>query len=112
VISSAVEQADGQMPVIVGCTAESMFAAIERVRAAALGAAAMVAPPRAAPLAGDRWRLARLTVNYRTPAEIMAAAAPLLAAIDPGQQPPRSVRETGMPPWRMAAPRRAPGHAR
>src|SRR6185437_10789654 len=55
-----------------------------------------------APLAGDRWRLARLTVNYRTPAEIMAAAAPLLAAIDPGQPPPRSVRATGVPPWRSA----------
>jgi DNA helicase IV len=54
------------------------------------------------PLVGDRWRLARLTVNYRTPAEIMAATAPLLAAIDPGQPPPRSVRETGVPPWRMA----------
>jgi DNA helicase IV len=54
------------------------------------------------PLAGDRWRLARLTVNYRTPAEIMAAAAELLAAIDPGQQPPQSVREAGVPPWRMA----------
>ena len=59
------------------------------------------------PLAGDRWRLARLTVNYRTPAEIMAATVPLLAAIDPGQQPPRSVRETGMPPWRMATTRDA-----
>jgi DNA helicase IV len=55
-----------------------------------------------APLAGDRWRLARLTVNYRTPAEIMAATADLLAAIDPGQQPPQSVRETGVLPWRMA----------
>jgi DNA helicase IV len=54
------------------------------------------------PLAGDRWRLARLTVNYRTPAEIMAATADLLAAIDPGQQPPQSVRETGVLPWRMA----------
>jgi DNA helicase IV len=54
------------------------------------------------PLAGDRWRLAELTVNYRTPAEIMAATAGLLAAIDPGQQPPQSVRETGVRPWRMA----------
>ncbi len=54
------------------------------------------------PLAGDRWRLARLTVNYRTPAEIMAATAGLLAAIDPGQEPPRSVRETGVRPWRLA----------
>jgi DNA helicase IV len=59
------------------------------------------------PLAGDRWRLARLTVNYRTPAEIMAATAALLAAIDPGQQPPLSVRETGAPPWRMATTRAA-----
>jgi DNA helicase IV len=57
------------------------------------------------PLAGDRWRLARLTVNYRTPAEIMAATTDLLAAIDPGQQPPQSVRETGAPPWRMATTR-------
>jgi DNA helicase IV len=59
------------------------------------------------PLAGDRWRLARLTVNYRTPAEIMAAAAALLAAIDPGQPPPQSVRESGVPPWRMATTRDA-----
>ena len=59
------------------------------------------------PLAGDRWRLARLTVNYRTPAEIMAATADLLAAIDPGQEPPRSVRETGVRPWRMGAARAA-----
>ena len=55
-----------------------------------------------APHVGDRWRLARLSVNYRTPAEVMAATADLLAAIDPGQEPPRSVRETGMRPWRRA----------
>jgi DNA helicase IV len=54
------------------------------------------------PLAGDRWRLARLAVNYRTPAEIMAATASLLAAIDPEQPPPQSVRQGGAPPWRMA----------
>jgi DNA helicase IV len=59
------------------------------------------------PLAGDRWRLARLTVNYRVPAEIMAATADLLAAIDSGQRPPQSVRETGVLPWRMAATRDA-----
>ncbi|MGE5132453.1 MAG: HelD family protein [Gemmatimonadota bacterium] len=54
------------------------------------------------PLAGDRWQLTRLTVNYRTPAEIMTATAGLLAAIDPDQEPPRAVRQTGVPPWRMA----------
>ena len=59
-----------------------------------------------APHVGDRWRLARLTVNYRTPAEIMAATADVLAAIDPAQEPPRSVRETGVRPWRRAV---APG---
>jgi len=59
------------------------------------------------PLAGDRWRLARLTVNYRTPAEIMAATAGLLAAIDPEQPPPQSVRQSGVPPWRMATTRDA-----
>jgi DNA helicase IV len=54
------------------------------------------------PHAGDRWRLAQLTVNYRTPAEIMAVAADVLAALDPALEPPRSVRETGVPPWRLA----------
>lgn len=37
----------------------------------------------------------------------MAATADVLAAIDPGQQPPQSVRETGVLPWRMATTRDA-----
>lgn len=53
-----------------------------------------------APYVADRWRLAELTVNYRTPAEIMSAAAQVLARIDPDLEPPRSVRETGVAPWR------------
>jgi hypothetical protein len=48
----------------------------------------------------DRRRLAQLTVNYRTPAEIMAATAPLFAIHHPGLRPPRSVREAGEHPWR------------
>jgi hypothetical protein len=48
--------------------------------------------------------LERLTVNYRTPAEIMAVAAGVLEAIDPGLDLPRSVRETGTPPWELAVP--------
>jgi ATP-dependent exoDNAse (exonuclease V) beta subunit len=55
------------------------------------------------PAVGDRWRLAPLTINYRTPAEIMAVAADVLAAIDPAAELPRSVRETGVAPWRLAA---------
>ncbi|ROT33122.1 AAA family ATPase [Micromonospora sp. HM5-17] len=51
------------------------------------------------PYVGDRWRLEELTVSYRTPAEIMAVAAEVLAEIDPALTPPRAVRATGVPPW-------------
>ena len=39
-----------------------------------------------------------LSVNYRTPAEIMAIAARVLAAAAPGIEPPQSVRATGVEP--------------
>jgi DNA helicase IV len=50
------------------------------------------------PYVAQRWRLAELTVNYRTPTEIMAVAADVLAAIDPSLEPPRSVRSAGVVP--------------
>nr|WP_245192077.1 UvrD-helicase domain-containing protein [Amycolatopsis azurea] len=53
----------------------------------------------------ERWQLARLTVNYRTPAEVMAATADLLAAYHPGTPPARSIRSTGVPPWRLGTTR-------
>ena len=53
------------------------------------------------PHAKDRWRLAELTVNYRTPAEIMQLATPVLAAIDPALSAPSSVRESGDKPWSL-----------
>jgi hypothetical protein len=40
-----------------------------------------------------------LTVNYRTPAEIMAVAAALLAEFAPEVRPPESVRASGVRPW-------------
>jgi DNA helicase IV len=49
------------------------------------------------PYLEDRWRLSRLTVNYRVPAEIMAMASSLL----PDVEAPHSVRETGVQPWRV-----------
>jgi DNA helicase IV len=49
-----------------------------------------------APYVADRWRLERLTVNYRTPSEVMDVAA----AFAPGSTAPRSVRSTGISPWR------------
>lgn len=51
------------------------------------------------PYVPGRWVYKTLTVNYRTPAEIMAVAAALLAEIAPGVRPPESVRSSGVPPW-------------
>jgi DNA helicase IV len=50
------------------------------------------------PVAPGRWREEELTVNYRTPSEVMAVAADVLAAIDPALQPPTSVRDSGRAP--------------
>jgi DNA helicase IV len=49
-------------------------------------------------VAPDRWRVAELTVNYRTPSEVMAVAADVLAAVDPEAESPSSVRDSGEPP--------------
>lgn len=51
------------------------------------------------PYVPGRWVYRSLTVNYRTPAEIMAVAAALLADFAPGVEPPESVRATGVQPW-------------
>lgn len=55
------------------------------------------------PYLKDRLRLSSLTVNYRTPAEVMAVATDVLAAIGTDLQPPRSVRESGHKPWHLPA---------
>ncbi|MBF6841803.1 helicase, partial [Acinetobacter baumannii] len=44
------------------------------------------------PVIGDRWRMHRLTVNYRTPETVSTVAEQLLAQIDPGATSPRPVR--------------------
>jgi len=54
------------------------------------------------PHVGDRWQLARLSVNYRTSAEIMEATVDLLAVLGPDLVAPKSVRRTGIRPWRMS----------
>jgi DNA helicase IV len=49
-------------------------------------------------VAPGRWRAEELTVNYRTPAEVMAVASDVLYAVDPHAVAPTSVRETGQDP--------------
>ncbi|WP_258341236.1 RNA polymerase recycling motor ATPase HelR [Saccharopolyspora gregorii] len=46
-----------------------------------------------------RWQYRPLSVNYRTPAEIMAIAGSLLAEFAPEVTAPESVRSCGVPPW-------------
>ncbi|WP_067697697.1 HelD family protein [Nocardia jejuensis] len=56
------------------------------------------------PYVAKRWKLTELTVNYRTPAEIMAIAGDVLAEIDPGAVIPRSVRDSGFAPRAVRVP--------
>jgi DNA helicase IV len=49
--------------------------------------------------APGRWTLRRLTVDYRTPAEIVAVARDVLAEYLPGHPSPEPVRSTGTVPW-------------
>ena len=51
------------------------------------------------PYVPSRWVYRSLSVNYRTPAEIMTVAAALLAEFAPGVRPPESVRACGVAPW-------------
>ncbi|MGH3615807.1 MAG: RNA polymerase recycling motor ATPase HelR [Pseudonocardia sp.] len=51
------------------------------------------------PYVPGRWVYRSLSVNYRTPAEIMTVAAALLAELAPGVAPPESVRACGVQPW-------------
>ncbi|RMI28627.1 DUF2075 domain-containing protein [Nocardia stercoris] len=51
------------------------------------------------PYVPSRWAYRGLTVNYRTPAEIMAVAGAVLAEFAPGVRPPESVRACGVQPW-------------
>lgn len=51
------------------------------------------------PYVPGRWIYRTLSVNYRTPAEIMTVAGALLAEFAPGVQPPESVRACGVQPW-------------
>ena len=51
------------------------------------------------PYVPGRWVYRSLSVNYRTPAEIMTVAAALLAEFAPEVQAPESVRANGLEPW-------------
>ncbi|WKD57749.1 Helicase IV [Corynebacterium capitovis DSM 44611] len=49
-----------------------------------------------APFVGERFRTRELTVNYRTPKEVMSVADEILAVIDPDAKPATAIRATGL----------------
>ncbi|GAA0392939.1 AAA family ATPase [Acrocarpospora corrugata] len=55
-----------------------------------------------------RWREERLTVNYRSPKEIMDVAAAVLHEVAPDQEPPRSVRHGEPPHFIQVTPQTLP----
>lgn len=55
-----------------------------------------------APHVGERWQRRDLTINYRTPEQVMDAACSMLRAAGHEIDPPRSVRE-GEPPLETSA---------
>ncbi|GAA4589255.1 DNA helicase IV [Actinoplanes octamycinicus] len=80
------------------CPSRSMTVVGDLAQTGSLGAPAAWSEVLA-PYVADRWRLAELTVSYRTPAEIMDYTRDRLATADPAIVPPRPVRSTGVPPW-------------
>ncbi|GAA1483014.1 AAA family ATPase [Gordonia sinesedis] len=56
------------------------------------------------PYVANRWQLRELTVNYRTPSEIMAYATRVLAHVDTDQSAPTSLRSNGIEPVAVRAP--------
>src|SRR4029079_14524831 len=64
------------------CTAKSMTS-VDDVAQTGDQPGAGSWPQALAPYLQDRWRLAELTINYRTPAEIIGVAAGLLTASRP-----------------------------
>ncbi|QGU07245.1 Helicase IV [Corynebacterium occultum] len=55
------------------------------------------------PYVKTRFRHHELSVNYRTPAEIMVVANQILARIDPTAQPATAIRESGVQPEQLPA---------
>ncbi|MFJ2866671.1 HelD family protein [Kitasatospora sp. NPDC087314] len=58
-----------------------------------------------------RWRTVELTINYRTPAEIMAVTEGVLRAVDPALTAPTAVRSGGIRPWSLRVPEEGRGAA-
>ncbi|MEU4426988.1 ATP-binding domain-containing protein [Actinoplanes sp. NPDC024001] len=80
------------------CPSRSMTLVGDLAQAGALGTPADWGQVLS-PYVADRWRLAELTVSYRTPAEILDYTRRVMAAAGAPIEPPRPVRQAGVEPW-------------
>lgn len=55
---------------------------------------------------GNRWEQRSLTVCYRTPSEVMALTGPVLERAGSLNEPPRSIRDSGIQPRHLSVPER------
>src|SRR6202020_1521148 len=65
-------------------------------------------PERLQRIGLDQVSVASLSINYRTPEEVMAEAEPVIRAVLPNANVPISIRRTGVPVGHGSAPGRAP----
>ncbi|MFO6453723.1 MULTISPECIES: RNA polymerase recycling motor ATPase HelR [unclassified Aeromicrobium] len=100
VVDEAQELTDGQWAMLVRrCPSHSLT--IAGGRAQARRGFAESWPERLARVGLRTVREAGLTVNYRTPREVMAEAGPLIRAAVPGANVPDSIRSSGSPVRRV-----------
>ncbi len=65
-------------------------------------------PERLERVGFDRITIATLTINYRTPEEVMAEAEPVIRAVLPDANVPTSIRHSGIPVGHGAVPELGP----
>jgi superfamily I DNA/RNA helicase len=96
VVDEAQELTDAEWQMLVSRCPSRSFTIVGD-RAQARDGFAESWPERLARIGLDRVEIASLTVNYRTPAEVMAAAEPVIRAVLPDANVPTSIRRTGVP---------------
>jgi DNA helicase IV len=96
VVDEAQELTDAEWQMLLGrCPSRSLT--IVGDRAQARHGFAESWHERLARVGVDRVDLSSLRINYRTPEEVMAEAAPVIRAVLPGANVPTSIRRSGVP---------------
>jgi hypothetical protein len=102
VVDEAQELTDAQWQMLLArCPSRSFTIVGDRAQARA--GFTETWPERLGRIGLDRINLASLTINYRTPEEIMAEAEPVIRAVLPDANVPTSIRRSGVPVVHAAA---------